>query len=71
MRKFSGNYVSKYGLYRMCENYLTKTDWFQKLDEKTRYVISIDFYKSIILEIHRTLKLIDEYKKYEANRLKA
>ncbi|WP_282136018.1 hypothetical protein [Seonamhaeicola maritimus] len=68
MQKFKGGYMSKYGLFRMCENYITHTAWFLKLDDKLRYVIHTDFYKTIILEIHRALKLIEAYKKFEENK---
>jgi hypothetical protein len=44
--------ISKYGMYRDCEDYLTKTDWFFKLEENKQFKIRFDFYNNIILNIH-------------------
>ena len=63
MQKHQGKYVSRYGLFRLCEIYLTHTDWYQKLDNKTSYMINIDFYKTIILSVHRSLKAVHAYEK--------
>jgi len=44
--------ISKYGMYRDSEDYLTKTDWFFKLANDKQFKIRFDFYNNIILGIH-------------------
>ena len=44
--------ISKYGMYRDSEDYLTKTDWFFKLANDKQFKIRFDFYNNIILNIH-------------------
>ena len=44
--------ISKYGMYRDCEDYLTKTDWFFNLSRRKQIRIRFDFYNNIILGIH-------------------
>jgi hypothetical protein len=44
--------ISKYGMYRDSEDYLTKTDWFYKLEEDKQFKIRFDFYNNVILGIH-------------------
>lgn len=46
--------ISKYGMYRDSEDYLTKTDWFFKLEGNKQFKIRFDFYNNIILGIHET-----------------
>ena len=43
--------VSKYGIYRDCENYLVKTDWFYNLPNAKQFEIRFDFYSTIVLGI--------------------
>jgi hypothetical protein len=43
--------VSKYGIYRDCENYLVHTDWFFNLPACKQYEIRFDFYSTIVLGI--------------------
>jgi len=43
--------VSKYGIYRACEDYLTKTDWFFNLPNTKQLEIRFDFYSTIVLGI--------------------
>ena len=45
-------YVSKYGVYRDCEDYLVKTDWFFNLPHAKQFEIRFDFYSTIVLGIH-------------------
>lgn len=44
--------ISKYGMYRDCEDYLIKTDWFFNLPTRKQSIIRFDFYNNIILSIH-------------------
>jgi hypothetical protein len=55
--------TTKYGLYRDCEDYLTKTDWFFDLTRENQNLIRFDFYDSIILGIHDAFCRIEYYKK--------
>ena len=43
--------VSKYGIYRDCENYLVHTDWFYNLPNTKQHDIRFDFYSTIVLGI--------------------
>lgn len=43
--------VSKYGIYRDCEDYLVKTDWFFSLPHAKQVDIRFDFYSTIVLGI--------------------
>ena len=43
--------VSKYGIYRACEDYLVKTDWFFNLPNTKKLDIRFDFYNTIVLGI--------------------
>lgn len=45
--------ISKYGMYRDCEDYLVKTDWFNSLNSSQQFKIRFDFYSNIILGIHQ------------------
>ena len=45
--------VSKYGIYRACEDYLVKTDWFFSLPNTKQYDIRFDFYSTIVLGIRK------------------
>ncbi len=45
--------ISKYAMYRNCEDYLVKTDWFFNLSHTKQFEIRFDFYASIVLGIHR------------------
>lgn len=44
--------ISKYAVYRDCEDYLVKTDWFFKLPRQKQFNIRFDFYSNIVLGIH-------------------
>ena len=44
--------ISKYGVYRDCEDYLVKTDWFFQLEPAKQFKIRFDFYTHIVLGIH-------------------
>ncbi|MDG1728239.1 MAG: hypothetical protein P8K68_14655 [Algibacter sp.] len=44
--------ISKYGVYRDCENYLVKTAWFSQLEPTKKFKICFDFYTHIVLGIH-------------------
>lgn len=43
--------VSKYAIYRDCENYLVHTNWFFSLPYTKQYDIRFDFYSTIVLGI--------------------
>ena len=43
--------VSKYGIYRACENYLVQTNWFFSLPNTKQRDIRFDFYSTIVLGI--------------------
>ena len=43
--------VSKYVIYRACEDYLVKTHWFINLPETKKLDIRFDFYSTIVLGI--------------------
>lgn len=43
--------VSKYGIFRDCEDYLVKTDWFFSLPCAKQFEIRFDFYSTIVLGI--------------------
>jgi len=45
--------VSKYGIYRDCEDYIVKTDWFFNLSNTKQFEIRFDFYSTIVLGIHQ------------------
>ena len=45
--------LSKYAVYRGCEDYLVKTDWFFNLTEEKQFAIRLDFYTKIVLGIHQ------------------
>ena len=49
--------ISKYGMYRDSEDYLTKTDWFFKLANDKQFKIRFDFYNNIILNIHDAFRI--------------
>ena len=44
--------ISKYGVYRDCEDYLVKTEWFFQLEADKKSKIRFDFYTHIVLGIH-------------------
>lgn len=44
--------ISKYGIYRDCEDYLVKTPWFFNLTSTQQFKIRFDFYANIVLGIH-------------------
>ena len=44
--------ISKYGMYRDSEDYLTKTEWFFNLSRCKQLKVRFDFYNNIILGIH-------------------
>jgi hypothetical protein len=52
MNDISKYRISKYGMYRDSEDYLTKTNWFFKLPNSKQFKVRFDFYNNIILGIH-------------------
>ena len=52
MNELSKFKISKYGMYRNCEDYLVKTDWFFSLPHAKQIEIRYDFYNTIVLGIH-------------------
>lgn len=40
--------ISKYAIYRDCEDYLVKTDWFFQLQPEIKYKIQYDFYTHVV-----------------------
>ena len=44
--------ISKYGVYRDCEDYLVKTAWFSQLEATIKFKIRFDFYTNIVLGIN-------------------
>jgi hypothetical protein len=51
MNSKEGLCVSKYGIYRDCENYLVQTDWFFNLPNAKQFEIRFDFYSTIVFGI--------------------
>lgn len=45
--------ISKYAIYRNCEDYLVKTDWFFSLSRTKQFDIRFDFYNNIVSGIHQ------------------
>ncbi|WP_296317606.1 hypothetical protein [Winogradskyella sp. UBA3174] len=45
--------LSKYAVYRACEDYLVKTEWFFGLTNQKKFKIRLDFYSNIVLGIHQ------------------
>ena len=44
--------ISKYAIYRNCEDCLVKTDWFFSLSSTQQFQVRLDFYGTIVLGIH-------------------
>ena len=55
--------ITKYGLFRACEDYVCKTDWFFSLTRKNQRAIRFDFYKYIILGLNDAFTRINNLNK--------